>query len=90
VKTKNNDEINELFSENFTGIIEYCDGTEEPCSTWVAHYKNGDFHNESGPACEFADGNKSWCLNDNFLNEEEWKIETKKLRENRNALVTVK
>jgi hypothetical protein len=63
MKIKDNDENNELFPSEFTGILEYCDGAEEPCSTWVRYYKNGKEHRENGPAIECSDGDKLWFLN---------------------------
>ena len=41
--------------ENFTGIVEYANGTE----IW---YKEGKIHREDGPAVEYADGEKRWWL----------------------------
>ena len=42
--------------KNYTGIIEYPDGTKY----W---YLNGKLHRTDGPAIEYADGTKSWYLN---------------------------
>jgi hypothetical protein len=41
---------------NYTGIVEYPDGTRQ----W---YLNGKLYRENGPAVERADGSKSWYLN---------------------------
>jgi hypothetical protein len=38
---------------NFTGIVEFPDGTKK----W---YKEGKYHREDGPAVEFLDGSKEW------------------------------
>jgi hypothetical protein len=41
--------------ENFTGIVEYANGTK----IW---YKEGKRHREDGPAVEYADGEKRWWI----------------------------
>ncbi|MDP2696414.1 MAG: hypothetical protein Q8O87_04190 [bacterium] len=38
-------------------------------------YKNGKRHREDGPAIEYADGTKSWYINDNSLTEEEFNLQ---------------
>ncbi len=40
---------------NFTGIIEYSNGTRY----WL---KAGELHREDGPACEYSHGEKYWHL----------------------------
>lgn len=39
--------------EDFTGIVEYDNGTK----FWMS---NGKYHRIDGPACEYFDGFKSW------------------------------
>ena len=39
---------------------------------------NGKLHREDGPAVEYADGGKSWYLNDKRVTEEEHKKRTSK------------
>ena len=43
--------------ENFTGIIEFTNGTKY----W---YKEGKCHREDGPAIEYSNGYKEWYLED--------------------------
>ena len=43
--------------DNFTGIIEFANGTKE----W---YKEGKYHRLDGPAIEWSDGGKAWYLED--------------------------
>ena len=45
--------------ENYTGIIQYPNGTKE----W---YLNGERHKTDGPAIEYPDGAKYWYLNGEF------------------------
>jgi hypothetical protein len=42
--------------KNYTGIIEWADGSRE----W---YLNGERHREDGPAIEYLNGSKQWYLN---------------------------
>ncbi len=42
--------------ENYTGIVEYADGTKE----W---FLNGEYHRTDGPAIEYPNGIKWWYLN---------------------------
>jgi hypothetical protein len=42
--------------DDFTGIVEWNDGTKE----W---FQNGLCHRLDGPACEHPDGPKQWCQN---------------------------
>jgi hypothetical protein len=81
MKIKSFKEKKKLFSSGFTGIIERCDGAEDPYLTWAAHYKNGREHRENGPAVEYSDGDKRWFLNGKGCkDEEDWKIEVEKLK----------
>ena len=41
--------------ENFTGIVEYLDGTELWC-------KEGKYHRIDGPAVEYINGQKEWWI----------------------------
>ena len=43
-------------------------------------YLNGKRHREDGPAIEYANGDKEWCLNGNLLSEKEWEKRTKMTR----------
>jgi hypothetical protein len=91
MKVKNNEEEHELLPSDFTGAFERCDGVQFTDRVFITCFKNGKLHREDGPAVEWADGEKRWYLSgEHFYSEEEWKIEIEKLRENRNALVTVK
>ena len=44
-----------IIPDNFTGIIKHQNGTKE----W---FKEGKFHREDGPACEYVSGRKGWYL----------------------------
>jgi hypothetical protein len=50
--------------ENFTGILEYCDGMDSVFNVEIAYYKNGKLHKENGPARCWHDGTREWNLND--------------------------
>ena len=50
---------------------EYAGGHKE----W---YLNGELHRIDGPAVEWADGTKYWCLNDRFMEFQEWKVKVRK------------
>lgn len=50
--------------ENFTGILEYCDGIKGFPMSCVFYYKNGKLHKENGPARCWHDGTREWNLND--------------------------
>jgi hypothetical protein len=74
----------ECAQDHFTGIIEYCDGTDYAFGPQVRHYKNGTFHNENGPAIEYTDGSKFWLLEGvHYGSEKYWKIEVEKLKQSR-------
>jgi hypothetical protein len=89
MKFKNNRDQDKLYSPNFTGILEWCDGINHVDWSSIFCYKNRRFHRENGPAVEFADGRKHWHLNGKyFYSEEDWKREVEKLR--KNTLVTAK
>ena len=45
--------------ENYTGIIEYPNGTK----CW---YLNGKYHRTDGPTIEYLDGEKEWLLNGKY------------------------
>ena len=49
--------------KNFTGIIEWADGTRY----W---YKEGLFHRENGPGVEYKDGTKRWYKEGNLHRED--------------------
>jgi hypothetical protein len=51
--------------ENYTGIVEYSNGTK----VW---YLNGKTHRLDGPAIEYPSGTKYWYLNDVYYPQEEW------------------
>ena len=51
INLKNNP--GEHIPKNFTGIIDYENGTKY----W---YKEGEYHREDGPAIEFSSGGKQW------------------------------
>ena len=53
--------------ENFTGIVEWANGAKY----W---YRNGEWHRESGPACECADGCKFWYLNGRRITETQFMV----------------
>jgi len=44
-------------------------------------YLNGKRHREDGPAIECASGSKFWCLNGDYVTEEEHKRRTSKVIE---------
>jgi hypothetical protein len=64
MRAKTSKEYNEFFNSNFTGVIEYCDGTLRLDWISIQHLKNGKLHNENWVAIEWLDGNKQWYLND--------------------------
>jgi len=43
--------------ENYTGIVEYSNGT-------ISYYLNGELHRENGAAIIRNDGSEEYCLND--------------------------
>jgi len=65
--------------ENFTGVVEYSDGSKYWYKNGKLHredgpaiensngtkewYKEGNLHREDGPACEYRSGHKEWFLN---------------------------
>ena len=59
----------EFAPENYTGIVEYLDGTK----IW---YLNGQRHREDGPAYEYSNGAKYWCINDKRHREDGPAVET--------------
>lgn len=73
----------ELLDDDFSGILEWSDGTENPSWTSIEYFKNAEFHREDGPAVVwFPTGTKSWFLNGKGCKgEENWKKEIKKLKE---------
>ena len=50
-------EASNFIPKNFTGIVEYYDGTK----IW---FKNGILHREDGPVKEYADGSKEYWFDD--------------------------
>jgi hypothetical protein len=61
MKIKNEKEFNKVFHDDFTGIIEWCDGTEDPNRVSIRYFKNREYHNENGPAYSSFE-TKQWCL----------------------------
>ena len=62
----------EKLPENFTGIVEYANGSKEWCL-------NGKFHRVDGPAVECINGNKEWYLNDKYFSSQKaWQKELDK------------
>lgn len=73
---------------NFTGIVEYNDGTKVYYTNGKHHridgpayvganddrfwYKNGLPHREDGPAVEWADGEKEYWINGRLLTEKQF------------------
>jgi hypothetical protein len=69
---------------NFTGIVEVCDGTKFMFNIQICHLEHQMYHHESIPAIEYLSGAKIWYFKGiEFRNEEKWKIEVEKLRKNR-------
>jgi hypothetical protein len=62
----------------FAGIVEICDGIDSVGLICVRYYKNGELHNENGPALEYPDGATRWILNGKYTSKMEWKIALKK------------
>lgn len=72
--------------ENFTGIVEICDGWyEDIFKTRSVFYEKGKISNLNGPAIMWGDGAKSWWLNNELYDYkmEQWKIEVEKLKKSR-------
>jgi hypothetical protein len=81
MKIKNNNEQPKLLSNNFTGILEYCDGSKHPFWLSIDYYKDSVRHRKDGPAIEYADGHKDYYLNGRYFSDEnEWKMEVEKFR----------
>jgi hypothetical protein len=83
MKTKNEQEHEELFHETFTGISEWCDGAIEPSEISFFYYKNGEYHNEDGPALVWMIGTKIYHINNKPCSKEEWKTKVEKIKNNR-------
>lgn len=69
--------------ENFTGIVEFCDGIDSIDYISIHYYKNGKCHNENGPAREWTDGRDSgkfWYLNNRTYSEDTWKTAVENIR----------
>jgi hypothetical protein len=63
---------------NFTGIFEFCDGARNLLWMEIEYYKNGNRHNENGPAREWPDGSKEWFLEEIKYSEKDWKMKVEK------------
>lgn len=55
---------------DFTGIIEVCDGESRLSIIQICYFKNGVFHRENGPARVFGYGVKEWFLNEKLHRED--------------------
>jgi hypothetical protein len=82
IKIKSSSEI----PSNYTGIVEYNDGSKEWYLNDELHrvdgpavekangikiwYLNGKYHRVNGPAIEYPNGTKSWYLNDQLHRED--------------------
>jgi hypothetical protein len=62
MKVKNNEEFIEFSNDNFTGIIEWCDGAEHFAWLSIDYFKNGSYHRENGPAKIWLDGTMEYYL----------------------------
>ena len=49
-------------------------------SGYKAWYKKGVWHRENGPAVEWVNGEKTWYLSGVRLTEQEWKVETRRMK----------
>ena len=70
IKTDNWEEA----PENFTGIVEWADGTKYWC-------EKGMWHREDGPAIEFSDGRRCYLLEGQEYSEKDWKAKVQELKE---------
>ena len=43
-------------------------------------FKSGKFHREDGPAIEYSNGSKWWCLNNTYYSEQEYRIAMRKIK----------
>jgi hypothetical protein len=67
--------------QNFTGIIEFCDGIRYFDFASIRHLKCDQFHREDGPARIWPDNSKQWWLDGVYYHtENEWKIAAKKFK----------
>jgi hypothetical protein len=80
MKCKENKEYFLFINKKSTGTIESCDGSFNYATNGIFHHKNGLRHREDGPACEYANGNKFWYLNDISYSKDKWKTKVRKLR----------
>jgi hypothetical protein len=81
MKVKKSEEEDEFSHNNFTGIVEYCDGTDYVSGSQVRHLKNGLLHREDGPAIEWTTISiMQWWLSGEYYIEEIWKNEVEILK----------
>lgn len=66
MKVKNIREKDKIIGNNFTGILEWCDGTKHAVRISVEYYKDGMLHRENNPARSWADGSKEWWMDGNY------------------------
>jgi hypothetical protein len=67
--------------DNFTGAIEWCDGSIHPSWPAIFWLRNGKHHNENGPAVALGYKNGSdYFLSGREIPKELWKIEVEKLK----------
>jgi hypothetical protein len=74
MKIKGVKEADEFYHENFTGVLECCDGYEYVSGIQTRHMKNSRPHREDGPAIEWNEGSKQWWLNGEYYSGKMWKV----------------
>jgi hypothetical protein len=47
-----------MINDNFTGIIEFCDGTHNPFWLCIQYVKNSNFYRKDGPTTVFFNKKK--------------------------------
>jgi hypothetical protein len=89
MKIKNSEEnleFREKKKKNFTGILEWCDGTKSNNWISVSRYKNWLFHSETSSAFEDIRGGKMWYLDGVCHEKGAWEIAVEKLRKSRKII----
>jgi hypothetical protein len=86
MKIKNNKEIDELTDNEFTGVVEWCDGMRRIDWACIYYHKHGKNHREDGPAREYFDGDQYWYLNGINYSEKQWKMVVEKIKRDRKIL----
>jgi hypothetical protein len=81
MKIKSYSELRMEFSDAF--LSECCDGAIYVDEICIAYRKNGNFHNENGPARVWENGRKEYYLNGRFCSENQWKIAIEKFKKNK-------